>query len=94
MRTEFNRLVAVKCTGCKYCLPGPAGVDIPRNFDLYNDGSRYGNLSNPAFFYWNWLKPSDRAENCSECGVCEKKCPQRITIRAELKKVKEAFARK
>lgn len=94
VRTQFNRLVAIKCTGCKYCLPCPAGVNIPRNFDLYNDGYRYGNFGNPAFFYWHWLRPADRAENCTGCGVCERKCPQRIAIRAGLKKAREAFARK
>ncbi|MDO9392024.1 MAG: 4Fe-4S dicluster domain-containing protein, partial [bacterium] len=82
------------CTNCKYCLPCPSGVNIPRNFELYNDGYRYGNFGNPAFFYWNWFKPSERAENCINCGICEKKCPQGIQIRAELKKVREALAKK
>lgn len=93
VRTAYNRIVAVRCTDCKYCQPCPFGVDIPRNFDLYNDGYRYGNFRNPGFAYWMWMKPDQRAANCSGCGACERKCPQRIAIRAELKKVTEAFAR-
>jgi len=94
VRTAYNRIVVIKCTDCKYCQPCPFGVDIPRNFDLYNDGYRYGNFRNPAFVYWTWMRPGDRADACTACGRCEKKCPQKIKIRAELKKVKEAFARK
>lgn len=94
VRSLYNRMVDINCTNCKYCLPCPAGVNIPRNFELYNDGYRYGNFGNPSFFYWNWFKPSERAENCVNCGVCEKKCPQEIQIRAELKKVREVLAKK
>ncbi|MDO9391214.1 MAG: aldo/keto reductase, partial [bacterium] len=52
VRSLYNRMVDINCTNCKYCLPCPAGVNIPRNFKLYNDGYRYGNFGNPAFFYW------------------------------------------
>jgi predicted aldo/keto reductase-like oxidoreductase len=94
VRSLYNRMVDINCTNCKYCLPCPSGVNIPRNFELYNDGYRYGNFGNPAFFYWNWFKPSERAENCINCGICENRCPQAISIRAELKKVREALAKK
>jgi len=94
VRTVYNRITAVKCTDCKYCLPCPQGVEIPRNFALYNDGYRYGTFRNGSFMYWNWMRPEHRAENCNACGRCEKKCPQKIKIRTELKNVREAFARK
>ncbi len=93
VRTAYNRITAVKCTDCKYCLPCPRGVDIPRNFALYNDGYRYGTFRNGSFVYWMWMKEAARAANCNACGACERKCPQKIRIRAELKKVTEAFAR-
>ena len=29
------------CTACRYCMPCPAGVDIPGNFAIWNEGSMY-----------------------------------------------------
>ena len=29
VKDEYNRLLQVKCTGCRYCMPCPAGIDIP-----------------------------------------------------------------
>lgn len=76
----------VPCTGCGYCLPCPAGVDIPTCFSLYNEsaqgrvrGVKYlqatGGLSkNPGY-----------ASRCNGCGRCEKLCPQGIPIRQKLR---------
>ena len=30
------------CTGCRYCMPCPAGVNIPQNFALWNKYHIYG----------------------------------------------------
>jgi hypothetical protein len=36
VRDTHNRLMKVGCTGCGYCMPCPAGVDIPGCFSSYN----------------------------------------------------------
>lgn len=73
-------------------MPCPAGVDIPKNFFLYNDyhlfddenkQARYKNLYNFS------LKPEEKASKCLECHKCEEHCPQSISISKELKNVKE-----
>jgi predicted aldo/keto reductase-like oxidoreductase len=73
------------CTGCSYCMPCPAGVDIPRSFSLWND---YGRYENRGEMKWQWTFNFDeakKAKNCIECGQCEESCPQKLSIRNDLK---------
>lgn len=77
------------CTGCRYCMPCPSGVDIPRNFHIWNE---FGMFKNPGAVNWEWgmaMEDSIKAKNCSECGLCEDACPQRLNIREDLKKVQK-----
>ena len=80
------------CTGCKYCLPCPNKVGIPRVFDLYNQARVYGMKDQARRNYANWAKKQENAKiasACVECGECEPKCPQNIPI---IKQLKEAHA--
>ncbi|MCD8118251.1 MAG: aldo/keto reductase [Lachnospiraceae bacterium] len=74
------------CTGCRYCMPCPAGVNIPRNFrlwNMYHMYRKYRVVRGP----WEHTKETEFPKNCIECGRCEKYCPQKIHIREDLKKV-------
>lgn len=73
------------CTGCRYCMPCPAGVNIPEIFKTWNTYHMYQNYWTVN---WNWEKMDvkEKPENCIECGKCEKACPQHIAIRDNLKK--------
>jgi predicted aldo/keto reductase-like oxidoreductase len=77
----------VKCTGCKYCMPCPSGVDIPGCFEQLNHGAMYDDIPYARRVYAWALKPDSRASKCTECGKCEDLCPQRIDIRGGLKEV-------
>ncbi|MCS7202388.1 MAG: aldo/keto reductase [Dictyoglomus sp.] len=93
IRKVYASIKAIDCTQCRYCMPCPYGVDIPRNFALYNDGVRFKSfrsqwyLGAPWFVYNHEMKPEERAENCRKCGECETKCPQGLPIRELLDKV-------
>jgi len=84
-------LKRVDCTACNYCMPCPEGVNIPRNFALFND---YHMLQDPAakLRYQRLLSDTAKASNCIQCGLCEPKCPQAIPIRAELRHVDELLS--
>jgi len=86
-KNMYNKLIKVDCTGCNYCMPCPFGVNIPKNFALYNESSMYNDIKGYSFAYNNSLSKEAKANNCQECGLCETKCPQNISIREHLKEV-------
>ena len=77
----------VGCTGCRYCMPCPKGVDIPAIFLYYN--LMYLDKKKPVRYEFmrnfGLKKDAGFASRCIGCGACEKHCPQRIPIREMLK---------
>lgn len=77
------------CTGCRYCMPCPAGVDIPGCFQAWNTYHMYQNYD---VVRWKWeqdLGEQKQAKNCIKCGKCEGACPQKLSIREDLEKVQK-----
>jgi predicted aldo/keto reductase-like oxidoreductase len=87
----YRKLLRINCTSCGYCLPCPQGVNIPHNFTLYNDLFAFQTPETSLMLYQRMTPPEQRAANCADCGECEEKCPQRIPIAQEMKKVHEAL---
>jgi hypothetical protein len=86
---ENKKLADLYCTGCKYCMPCPFDVNIPLIFELMNEHRVYGLTEHAREQYAQigkneWM-PGKNAEACTECGLCETKCPQSIEIRRQLK---------
>ena len=82
----YRSLSPIPCTDCKYCMPCPSGVSIPHIFSIYNGYKMYGNEAGAKRSYNQFTKPESRADQCVECGDCEKACPQQIEIIDWLKK--------
>jgi hypothetical protein len=82
VRTILERRKSIPCTKCGYCMPCPNGVEIPRNFELYNEGICYDDFAAMRWPYNHELKAAQQAANCIACRVCEEKCPQQIKISA------------
>jgi predicted aldo/keto reductase-like oxidoreductase len=96
MMKENERLAGLYCTGCKYCMPCPQGINIPEVFTLMNyhrvyqlTGYAKQNYAQIGKVPWRQYKD---AAACAECGVCEDKCPQKLPIRQQLKETHRALA--
>jgi len=92
---KYRGLMKSDCTGCGYCLPCPAGVDIPASFETYNSLHMFGNAEESKFRYALRLsgiisggKPGF-ASQCIQCGDCLDKCPQNQKIPQLLEAVVE-----
>ena len=75
------------CTGCKYCMPCPAGVNIPGSFQVWNEYHMYQNVQDTKNTWRGEIPEEARPKNCIKCGKCERVCPQKISIREDLEKV-------
>jgi len=77
----------IPCTGCRYCMDCPAGVDIPEMFQIYNEyligkyvpGYRAG---------YNALGDKS-AKSCIGCKKCMEHCPQKIDIAGKMREIRD-----
>ena len=86
VKKEIRAKEKVGCTGCRYCMPCPKGVDIPGIFRCYN--AMYTESKSLGRFQFAQTVGLTRepafASQCVKCGKCEKHCPQNIPIREKL----------
>jgi predicted aldo/keto reductase-like oxidoreductase len=78
-REAYAGLSPIPCTKCEYCLPCPSGVNIPGNFEIYNEGRMYAEPERARHRYQR-LADGTRASDCVACRHCEERCPQGIPI--------------
>lgn len=90
VKEVYNELMKVDCTGCGYCMPCPAGVNIPFCFVIYNQKYIF-NDNQVSFVYAMYLGGSTSKEGyaglCNGCGKCAKACPQKLDVPSLLKDV-------
>ena len=85
----LHKRVKNGCTACKYCMPCPAGVNIPGSFGVWNEYHIYGNVADATWCWTREIPEEAKPKNCIKCGKCERVCPQKIHIREDLVKVQE-----
>jgi predicted aldo/keto reductase-like oxidoreductase len=92
VQERFKEFAPIPCTKCGYCLPCPHGVEIRKNFELYNDALVFkGNTITLNRNIYNGMAEQKRAGSCTNCKECEEKCPQHIAISEWLPKVDAYF---
>ena len=91
----------ISCTGCRYCMECPSGVDIPGIFAVYNKCAASGNLpvslrQNDSAYQkklrafqeaFESIPASARPDQCISCGKCVEHCPQSIKIPERMKEI-------
>ena len=87
----YGESLPIPCTKCGYCLPCPFDVDIPSNFELYNSMSAMPETASLMKNIYAMFNSNRQASHCTECGQCEQKCPQHLTIPQFLKQVDKAL---
>lgn len=90
-RQEIIARSPVNCTGCEYCMPCPNGVNIPRNFDLYNRVAMFDMLADARREYKHWIPDPQKAAACIQCDECLSKCPQQIEISTWMPVIEEVL---
>ncbi len=91
--TAMGKIETVPCTGCRYCMDCPFGVDIPEMFEIYNTYKLVGGLTAAHRKYNELTDAANRASACTACGACVPVCPQGIDIPVRLAEVDRVFAR-
>ncbi len=93
VRDVLRSRILVGCTGCRYCMPCPHGVDIPGTLHCYNlTATERPSSARHEFMQTIALREQPATpDQCIGCHACEKKCPQHLPIVESLEKARRAL---
>ena len=91
---EIRKVNEIPCTGCRYCMDCPMGVDIPEIFSIYSQYNIFGKEKAFVQDYEEVVEHGNGAEHCVRCMACTTKCPQMIAIPDKLEMIAKLYAQK
>ena len=80
VREAYISRTKIGCTGCRYCMPCPNGVNIPGIFSAWNNASLYDTDPRNDWNIRQIREKNHGADHCIGCGACEAACPQHLNI--------------
>lgn len=80
---ELDGMKEAFCTGCRYCMPCPHGIEIPAIMGM-NSTYRFDGFHNNAREQYAAIQ-GVKADGCVQCGECEAKCTQHLPIMDEMR---------
>jgi hypothetical protein len=87
LQRRYRERTSIPCTKCNYCMPCPSGVNIPGDFEIYNEAFLHEDIPGARFKYQIFIPEGARADACLACHDCEDRCPQKIPISDWMPKV-------
>lgn len=94
LQKAYDDSMPIKCTKCRYCMPCPGGVDIPLNFEMFNNHHAMTGLDEKAELnkiLYSVMQTDSKASACIRCGQCLDSCPQKLAIPDLLEEVDRTF---
>ena len=93
VRVAYLARTAVDCTACRYCMPCPKHIDIPLLLSSVNRVSLFDDPAGERATYKIEVELGNtaKASECTECGQCEKACPQQIRVIEQLANAARMF---
>ena len=89
VRKAYLSRTKIGCTGCRYCMPCPNGVNSPGIFSVWNNVSLYETDPKGNWDLRQIKEKGNGADKCIGCGACEAACPQHLNI---IEKLQTAWA--
>lgn len=77
------------CIYCGHCSPCSVGIDIDKVTKLLNLAKSQETVSQEVIAEYKALE--HKAGECTQCGICESRCPFSVSIRENMKEAKEIF---
>ncbi len=75
-----------QCTYCGHCAPCPAGIDIAMVNKLHDLATMQESV--PASIAAHYQALDAGAEDCTDCGSCEPRCPFGVPVRERMEEVR------